>query len=235
MDPAIGDDSTGRDMGALGGESPNAVPAGGPPAVIFDDFQVLPVGSGLGDALHHPELTWRTSPEWPWVPAAAGAASGPARTPGATESWIETTVTGPAAATFVLSDVVGAQFLVDGVEKLNLTTYTWLHTETLGAGEHVLRWRFEPPWRTGQLTLKRFELAPTAPSLTAVLGAPGQTWATGGDGAWLPVILDEQGTIRAAASPLLTPGRSSWLETTVTGPARIEWVPGNSLLPEALH
>ena len=215
---------------------PNAVPGGGPPAVFLDDFQVLPVGSGLGDALHHPELPWRTSPEWPWVPAAAGAISGPARTPGATASWIETTVTGPAAATFILTTTDSGEFVVDGVEKFNVTNSgTWLHTEPLSAGEHILRWRFEPPHRAGPMTLKRFDLtaASAAPSLTAILGAPGQTWTTGGDGAWQPVILDEPGTVRAAASPLLAPGQSSWLETTVTGPARIEWVPGNSPLLHA--
>ena len=105
----------------------------------------------LAEAVDAPSLTWTTSPSLPWTGVAgpfslssdgADSARAPSGVPYGVESWVETTVTGPGLLTFDwITDGV-AEFLIDGVEKIESSYGGLWFTENviIAAGPHTLRW-----------------------------------------------------------------------------------------------
>ena len=75
-------------------------------------------------------------------------------------------------------------------------------------------------------------------ALAAALDAPEQTWSTGGDAPWVGQTRfsnDGQDAVMSGALPVIE-GQKSWIETTVTGPAHVQyWRPPNhSVYPATL-
>jgi formylglycine-generating enzyme required for sulfatase activity len=60
-------------------------------------------------------------------------------------------------------------------------------------------------------------------ALAAALDAPNLSWESGGDEAWFAQTTPSHDGIDAAESGSVAPGQSSWLETTVTGPANLRF------------
>jgi formylglycine-generating enzyme required for sulfatase activity len=60
-------------------------------------------------------------------------------------------------------------------------------------------------------------------ALAAALDAPDLAWESGGDEAWFAQTTPTHDGIDSAESGPVSPGQSSWLETTVTGPANLRF------------
>src|SRR5436190_5951624 len=85
----------------------------------------------LTDALDNPNLVWRTSTDAPWTVQSIETYDGSDAAQSAAilndqQTWIETTVTGPAPLSFwwKVSSELGYdqfQFLIDGTEQINIS------------------------------------------------------------------------------------------------------------------
>ena len=108
----------------------------------------------LIDALDNPNLVWRTSTDAPWMAENTDAYDGTDAAQSGVilddeQTWIETTVTGPAPLSFwwKVSSELGYdqfQFLIDGTEQINISgEVPWQQrTFDITNGTHVLQWRY---------------------------------------------------------------------------------------------
>ena len=108
----------------------------------------------LADALDNTAVAWRTGNHAPWITDTVdthdgldAARSGPILD--GEESWIETSLTGPAPVSFwwKVSSELGydqLQFLIDGVEQVNISGEESWHMRAfdIPSGVHTLRWRY---------------------------------------------------------------------------------------------
>lgn len=146
-------------------------------------------GSGLGEAVDAPQLVWSTGEQSSWAPTsynthdgvdAAESYVGPY-----SDSWIETSVTGPIAVSFwwqiSSSSYMGGgdlSFSIDGVSQGSLYySYGWQYAAyAVPAGSHTLRWNLyggysDPFYGGGGASggLDQVVLSPVAPEIE-VLG-----------------------------------------------------------------
>ena len=193
----------------------------------------------LVDALFSiPELVWSTGGDKPWFGITrtgvdAAAASG---TLGASQqSWIQASISGPGWLDFSWNvsselDHDWLTFEADGVRTASISGASGTKTLRdvfIPEGRHRARWSYETDaegssgmdsaWMGGV----KFEPVPT---FSQVLNAPqseapGLVWRTGGAMPWL-VSKEFPGT---ATSGLVGNGQESWLETTVEGPATLQF------------
>lgn len=126
-------------------------------SLYLDAFSVTPISIDLNEATGAPGLAWRTSEEAPWIgqPSASGPGfSGPGSVEAVSgevmfneDSWLETTITGPAvfqfswdSRNFKLFDHF--RLFIDGeaVARLDESPGSHIGSWQVGDGEHTLRW-----------------------------------------------------------------------------------------------
>ncbi|MGF1451059.1 MAG: S8 family serine peptidase [Opitutales bacterium] len=124
--------------------------------LVANALRVLTVRDGLADMLDTPGRTWRTGGDAPWTGTFTksydgidGAVSGPIGDN--QESWIETTVNGPADVTFRWSvssenSYDRLRFSIDGVQQDSLSGSPGWRTKTVELAEatsYRLRWTYD--------------------------------------------------------------------------------------------
>ena len=170
-----------------------------------------------------PDFTWTTGGASPWVGNILGTTNlnGKLRSY-RTDSWLETTVTGPGRLQWDGNG--GVKFLVDGKGQ---SGYTYTNREQLyylSAGTHVLRWLNPPSIAGGQsvVELNSVKFTPGVElSIAEAVHAPTLQFNTGGAAEWTA----QQTPLAGAASPfsgavsgLVEAGETTWIETLVDGP-----------------
>jgi len=188
----------------------------------------------LPEAVDNDEVAWTTGGAGDWAgqrgvthdgeDAAQSGAIGNNQ-----ESWMETAVSGAGTVSFwwSVSSEDGwdwLEFLVDGVVQDRITGETpWTRVVCpLGAGDHVLRWRYvkdrldaDP---VGQDRGYVDEVVIATLSLAEALDCPGSTWTTGGQAVWCGQTGDSHDGSDAAQCGQVGDTQSSWMETVVSGP-----------------
>lgn len=223
----------------------NAGLAAGLDAAWLDQVSFTPAPSlPLAAALDGPGLLWTTGPG----PAAAWQAFGPpfathdgvdaaasADIGDSSESWTETTVSGPGTLSFwwKLSSQTGdaLALLVDGQQLASITGEVGWQQQSFvitTPGNHVLRWRYLKDAAgsagTDAGSLDEVSFVPAAPqTLAAALDGSGLSWTSGGQAPWsgFGPPSPNHDAADAAASGDVSDGGQSWVETTVSGPGRL--------------
>ena len=112
-------------------------------------------GSPLGFAVDAPQLVWTTGDSLEWAPTTTATHDGVDAAEGYaysySESWIETSVTGPIAVSFWwrLNSYMGGDlsFAIDGVSQGWSYSYDWQYAAyAVPAGSHTLRWNLYGGW-----------------------------------------------------------------------------------------
>ncbi len=155
--------------------SRSSIPVDQPSGSWIDALTITSIAIPLGEGISAPDFVWRTNPDNPWSgmnsatsnPPPIFAAPGPW---GATHppSWLETTVTGPAVASFTL--LGRYRVSLDGTYKIYGASSTFYPQETtlwIPPGVHTLRWQQDEPVSGRPPSLSNFRHAPMSgvPSL----------------------------------------------------------------------
>jgi hypothetical protein len=209
---------------------------------LFDDLSwVQQQGTSLGEATDAPELTWTTGGSVPWGGVISAVGSDAARVSGipfAGSSWLETTVTGPGLLRFRQDSRypenpgAGQQynyeftFSINGVAQ-SVTSGVAVLRE-LPPGPVTLRWQATLPSGAPASSQERATLDEV--SWVPYLQQPLNTWSppagfnfTASPHEWAAVTTpdgDSGGSLHPLSVP---PNTQAWIETTVTGPAALEY------------
>lgn len=201
---------------------------------------VSATASTLAQALDAPQLVFTTGGNVPWVTPATDTHDGvdaaqSGNISDSQQSWMETTVTGPAFISFWFrlsseSDYDFFRFSIDGEELwYSEGEHAW---RQLGfhvpAGIHTARWNYtkDDSTSSGSDTLWLDQVAVDGEQtfLSTVLDNPNLAWRMPGLGTW---IMQDRRTIDgvdALISPIyLADGRSSSIETPVMGPGLVSF------------
>lgn len=194
----------------------------------------------LGEAVDDTSLTWTTGGDADWFGQTSvyyhdgDAAQSGDLAASDQSSWIETTVTGPGELSFYwkissIYSTTNLNFEIDGVEESLCWEYEGWDRETfiLPVGSHTLRWNFTRGYYSGEAGyLDRVEYIgiETVP-LDEALDNTFLTWITGGDAEWFGQTSVYHYDDDAAQSGNLTccGEKSSWIQTTVTGPGGLSF------------
>ena len=180
-----------------------------------------------------PEVTWTTSSPNPFIgrphhDSEGGTAAYVSLEPGG-ESWLEATVEGPGLYHFQLRDALGGnpwpdedwELTVDGRKiALQDRKFYWPALYIEGGGTHRIRLSFRTPlsgYYPQSIVVDDVSWTPITPAAVesgwtadAALGSP-RYYANGGKEGAPQTILR------------LPPGKTTWIEKTVTGPGLLEW------------
>jgi subtilisin-like proprotein convertase family protein len=203
-------------------------------------LNITSTASLLAQALDAPQLVFTSGGNVPWVVPATDTHDGSDAAESGDiddnhQSWLETTITGPAFVTFWfrLSSEAGYDFFrfsIDGEELwYSDGTHAW---RQLGffvpAGIHTARWNYtkDDSFTSGsdRLWLDQVAVQGEQQLLGNVLDNPNLTWRMPGAGSW---VMQDRRSIDGADA-LITPiyldhGRSSSIETPVTGPGTVSF------------
>jgi kexin len=194
--------------------------------------------SALAQALDSPHLAFTTGGDLPWSTTTttthdgADAAHSGAITHNQ-QTWLETAVTGPAYLSFWFQlsserDFDFFRFFINGESLWESSgTHNW---RRLGffvpPGIHTARWTYTKDDSqsdgSDRLWVDQVAVHPEQAFLAEVVDNPALTWRQSGSGTWVMQDLRSHDGTDAFISPVfLNHGRSSAIETTVTGPGTV--------------
>ncbi|MBP2146163.1 PKD repeat protein [Methanofollis sp. W23] len=198
--------------------------------------------TGLGAAVDAPDLVWTTGNNVDWTVDTEHAVKGGSSARSGElsgfigDSEIKTTITGPGTLSFSwdasCSDSSSLSFALDGADLKTIagTENSWKEESVfVPEGEHELKWHFHKMGSAGEncgwLDAVSFTPgeAPEKPPLGDALDAPELTWTTGGDANWSVDIQDGVTDGNSARSGALSSSKSTWIETSVTGPGTLSF------------
>ncbi len=188
----------------------------------------------LATALDTPAQAWTTGGDVPWTghapaPSHDGIdAAGSGVVTEFQESWIETTVTGPATISWWQkndsTEIFDRLKLTDNgtfISQMNGGLDWRQATYNVPAGSHTLRWTYAPAAPGARAYLDQFVL-PTTVSLADALDLPGATWTTS-TVPWSGTTSPAHDGTDAGASGSIGNSASTWVQTTVTGPGTLSF------------
>jgi hypothetical protein len=200
-----------------------------------------PPGVSLNTALDNDNLAFTTAGNANWAGETAtyyygGSAAQSGAITHSQSSSLQTTIPGPGTISFYwkVSSEESYDYLevyLDGVKKYSISGEVgWqLITLTASAGSHTLKWQYTKDNSVSQGSdcgwVDRMVFTPSAPtvSLNTALDNSALTFTTGGDGNWAGESTTFYYGGSAAQSGAITDDQSSWLQTTVSGPATLSF------------
>ncbi|MBK8091267.1 MAG: S8 family serine peptidase [Verrucomicrobiaceae bacterium] len=201
---------------------------------------VSSVASALAQALDAPQLVFTTGGNVPWITPATSThdlidAAESGNIADNEQSWLETTVTGPAFISFWfrLSSEAGYDFFRFSIDNEVLWYSDGEHAwRRLGffvpAGIHTVRWNYTKDdlydGGSDRLWVDQVAVDSEQAFLGAVLDNPNLTWGMPGSGSWIMQDRRTVDGVDALISPFfLDDGRSSVIETRVLGPGTVSF------------
>ena len=201
--------------------------------------------SALGEAVDNTSLTWTTGGDpTEWFPQTTtfyygGDAAQSGDITHSKSTWLQTTVTGPGMLTFywkVSSQAESSwvygdrlRFYVNGIEQTHISgSVDWEQKSySLTSGTHTLEWRYTKDGSQDSGSdcgwVDKVEFTSATPgALGEALDNTSLIWTTGGDPTeWFPQTTTFYYGGDAAQSGDITHSKSTWLQTTVTGPGML--------------
>lgn len=203
---------------------------------------VSPTASGLALALDAPQLVFTTGGNAPWTTPASSNHDGVDAVQSGTithnqQSWLETTVQGPAFLSFWFQvdserDYDWFRFSIDGEELWQSSGNQPWFDRHLGfyvpPGIHTARWTYTKDfiYSSGQdrVWVDQVEVSDAPAFLGDVLNNPNLQWDMPGPGNWIMQNRRTSDGVSALISPFfIADGRSSSMETRVMGPGTVSF------------
>ena len=201
-------------------------------AMMPDASTVKAQAPTLGEAVDNTDLVWSTGGDADWFGQISvyyydGDAAQSGSVISGQSSWIQTTLTGPGTVSFywqALSIFDDLTFFIDDVRmSSHFYFHHWeLQIFPIPAGSHTLRWVYEPSSSGGKPAFldKVVFIEGAGPTLGEAVDNVALVWTTGGDAGWFGQTEAYFEGSDAARSGNMPEGynRTSWIQTTVTGP-----------------
>lgn len=202
-------------------------------------------------ALDNADLAFTVGGDAPWVAETSVTHDGEdaAQSGGIAaheRSWIETTVSGPGVLTFwwkvscedtswkqlgpYHSDFSGdaLQLLIDGNLRTKISGEVGWGEQfiVLSAGDHTIRWQYakdlDGDFGQDAAWLDGVSFVPGVP-LDEALDVADVTWRTSTSPGWIGQTVEAWDGQDAAASELIQPGQTAWIETEIDGPKFVRY------------